>query len=153
MGIIIIPGQDQGPEPTFEDGLIDPEVLDRLVRRAIEANRRTPRTTLSQTVLDNAVEALHAEGEVHLAAGLLQLMAARIAGIEPEAVAILIDGMAQLAQLGALDRACRVCGCTELFGCEGGCEWVEFDLCSVCDSKLKTAIARTMGPGPGRDGP
>ena len=30
------------------------------------------------------------------------------------------------------DRACRVCGCTETTPCEGGCAWVEPDLCSAC---------------------
>lgn len=29
-------------------------------------------------------------------------------------------------------RACRVCGCTETNACEGGCWWVEHDLCSAC---------------------
>lgn len=27
---------------------------------------------------------------------------------------------------------CRVCGCTETQACEGGCSWVEEDLCSRC---------------------
>jgi len=35
-----------------------------------------------------------------------------------------------LAALGI--RACRNCGCTEASGCEGGCWWVEPDLCSNC---------------------
>lgn len=30
------------------------------------------------------------------------------------------------------ERACRVCGCTETTPCEGGCAWVEPDLCSAC---------------------
>jgi len=37
---------------------------------------------------------------------------------------------------------CRVCGCTELQGCEGGCYWVEEDLCSQCahaDESLQAA--------------
>ncbi len=29
-------------------------------------------------------------------------------------------------------RACRVCGCTDDFGCAGGCWWTEADLCSAC---------------------
>jgi len=29
-------------------------------------------------------------------------------------------------------RTCRVCGCTDEDACEGGCEWVEDDLCSRC---------------------
>ena len=30
------------------------------------------------------------------------------------------------------ERTCRVCGCTEESACEGGCSWVEEDLCSAC---------------------
>jgi hypothetical protein len=29
-------------------------------------------------------------------------------------------------------RACRVCGCTDEWGCAEGCWWVEADLCSSC---------------------
>jgi hypothetical protein len=29
-------------------------------------------------------------------------------------------------------RACRECGCTEQSACEGGCYWVDEDLCSKC---------------------
>jgi hypothetical protein len=27
---------------------------------------------------------------------------------------------------------CRVCGCTQNNACEGGCSWIEWDLCSSC---------------------
>lgn len=27
---------------------------------------------------------------------------------------------------------CRSCGCSDFFACEGGCSWVEPDLCSSC---------------------
>jgi hypothetical protein len=33
------------------------------------------------------------------------------------------------------DRQCRVCGCTHLDACRGGCSWVEEDLCSRCAGK------------------
>ena len=32
-------------------------------------------------------------------------------------------------------RVCRVCGCSEFNACEGGCYWVEEDLCSACVGK------------------
>lgn len=32
-------------------------------------------------------------------------------------------------------RTCRVCGCTDDHACEGGCEWIEWDLCSKCKGK------------------
>lgn len=30
------------------------------------------------------------------------------------------------------EAVCRVCGCTQNNACEGGCYWVEPDLCSRC---------------------
>ena len=30
---------------------------------------------------------------------------------------------------------CRICGCTQNNACEGGCYWVEEDLCSKCAMK------------------
>lgn len=35
----------------------------------------------------------------------------------------------------AAARRCRVCGCTDLLGCQDGCSWVEEDLCSACAEK------------------
>lgn len=32
------------------------------------------------------------------------------------------------------ETKCRVCGCTQLHGCPGGCYWIEEDLCSQCAS-------------------
>lgn len=29
-------------------------------------------------------------------------------------------------------RTCRECGCTDAAACEGGCYWIEKDLCSKC---------------------
>ena len=34
------------------------------------------------------------------------------------------------------EQACRVCGCTWYHACEGGCYWVEDDLCSKCAEKM-----------------
>jgi hypothetical protein len=32
----------------------------------------------------------------------------------------------------AEEASCRECGCTEDEACDGGCSWVEDDLCSAC---------------------
>lgn len=40
-----------------------------------------------------------------------------------------------------LEGICRVCGCTDEEGCEGGCEWVEPDLCSKCVPNTASAKA------------
>jgi hypothetical protein len=37
-----------------------------------------------------------------------------------------------------LVATCRVCGCTEEDACEGGCSWIEDDLCSACHKKGKS---------------
>lgn len=34
-----------------------------------------------------------------------------------------------------MNRKCRICGCSELHGCQNGCYWVEEDLCSSCVNK------------------
>lgn len=33
-------------------------------------------------------------------------------------------------------RTCRTCGCTDRWACEGGCEWIDADLCSTCDPTI-----------------
>lgn len=35
------------------------------------------------------------------------------------------------------ERKCRICGCTWNSPCEGGCYWVEYDLCSKCAEATK----------------
>jgi hypothetical protein len=42
-------------------------------------------------------------------------------------------------------RTCRVCGCTDDQACEGGCTWVEDDLCSACVDTAQTADAAPRG--------
>ncbi len=47
------------------------------------------------------------------------------------------DVMEALETAGVdLNRRCRMCGCTELNACEGGCSWVEADLCSACTGPI-----------------
>lgn len=35
-------------------------------------------------------------------------------------------------ELLPLTGICRECGCTDMHACEGGCWWIEPDLCSAC---------------------
>lgn len=35
------------------------------------------------------------------------------------------------------EKKCRVCGCTDICACSGGCYWVEDDLCSACANDEK----------------
>lgn len=36
-----------------------------------------------------------------------------------------------------MERICRVCGCTDDHACEGGCSWIENDLCSKCAEEIE----------------
>lgn len=40
---------------------------------------------------------------------------------------------------------CRVCGCSELNACQGGCAWIAPDLCDRCAGK-EEAVKRDMDP-------
>ena len=42
------------------------------------------------------------------------------------------------------EQQCRVCGCTWNHACEGGCYWVEEDLCSQCADKT-VPVMREVG--------
>jgi ParB family chromosome partitioning protein len=42
---------------------------------------------------------------------------------------------------GTSTWVCRVCGCTDDHACEGGCSWVEKDLCSQCVGSAESEVA------------
>ena len=43
-----------------------------------------------------------------------------------------VRGRQRLYNVDPVPGVCRVCGCTDLCACAGGCFWVESDLCSTC---------------------
>jgi hypothetical protein len=49
-------------------------------------------------------------------------------------------------------QVCRGCGCSNFAACEGGCWWVEDDLCSTCNVapflEQLAAAAEPASPGP-----
>jgi hypothetical protein len=53
------------------------------------------------------------------------------------------ESLAQIEDLCVLfdGDACRLCGCTQEMACEGGCWWVEADLCSECATPAQKAAA------------
>lgn len=50
-----------------------------------------------------------------------------------------------LRWLGGPVRTCRGCGCTDDYGCDGGCWWVSADLCSECQRATLAELARARG--------
>jgi ParB/RepB/Spo0J family partition protein len=56
--------------------------------------------------------------------------------LDPDQEAELVDAQrGDVCEASAL-QMCRQCGCTDDYGCEEGCSWVEEDLCSVCADAL-----------------
>lgn len=54
---------------------------------------------------------------------------------EPPVPSVMVYDQQTLEPLYRLDvceRQCRVCGCTDVVSCPGGCVWVAWDLCSRC---------------------
>lgn len=145
MRFVIFPGDEPDPEYGEHIATITPEEIDSWVAEAIAAKQNLRRDTLTQQIVDRAVRILHHEGETYLAASLLALMAFRVANREAEALSALLQLVAEDGVAGMLDRKCRICGCTQEFGCEGGGSWAEFDLCSSCNSKLKKIGREGLG--------
>ncbi len=48
---------------------------------------------------------------------------------------------------GHQQMTCRVCGCTDLHACPGGCFWVEPGLCSECNPATKGLAAALAAAG------
>ena len=48
--------------------------------------------------------------------------------------------MARRSGAGNQVRRCRLCRCTDLNACEGGCWWVESNLCSTCKFQLDLMV-------------
>lgn len=42
------------------------------------------------------------------------------------------------------ERECRSCGCKDSHACEGGCSWVETDLCSKCKQIFEETNEKVM---------
>ncbi len=57
---------------------------------------------------------------------------------------ILLDIIKNVKMKGDV-RICRVCGCTALLACPGGCHWIERDLCSQCASLDEPDSAERKG--------
>lgn len=45
-----------------------------------------------------------------------------------------------LLRLENIERGCRRCGCVDSKACEGGCWWVEADLCSRCAEQVYAGV-------------
>lgn len=69
--------------------------------------------------------------------------------IKTEPIAPPASELPLLARDNKQERKCRVCGCTEQNACEGGCSWVEEDLCSSCKEKDKKKPGLYLKDGQG----
>lgn len=64
----------------------------------------------------------------------------RLPGRRVRVLRLIIDGKSCWPfdyEVAPGERMCRKCGCTDVYGCPGGCAWVTetHDLCSRCFTK------------------
>lgn len=65
-------------------------------------------------------------------------------GVDEDTVKKFYEGDEQyLIQEEKSERKCRICGCTWNNACEGGCYWVEDDLCSKCAEDKEPVLKTT----------
>ncbi len=57
-----------------------------------------------------------------------------------------VEGLRQIRIKHGAETACRQCGCSQTRPCEGGCVWVEADLCSRC-YRATAAMAKAWSAG------
>jgi len=50
-----------------------------------------------------------------------------------------------MPEASAVAPVCRICQCSDLDACEGGCTWVERDLCDTC-ALLRSELADVIAP-------
>lgn len=126
---------DTGPQPGWTDKTeLSADAMEETLREMVQRNHGVERTSKSQRLIDMATEGCLIEGEIELGLSLGLLNAARVAGRQHLVCECLLQLMLDLRQNTELlsVQRCRVCGCTNDRACEGGCNWVEFDLCSRC---------------------
>lgn len=132
MRLILVPGEEPTPPPMTYATTITPDDLTEMVRVTIETNRSLVRPYPLQTSIDRVIEEAYDNGEIELAATLLQVVAARSAGLMHTALQTLLQTMIDLMPSIRQNQQCRVRHCTNDVACVGGCSWVEVDLCSRC---------------------
>lgn len=135
MGIIIIPGQIPEEQEPAAEHMVSPEALRELVHETVERNAKVKRTNPLQEKHDQLIADCYAAEEIELAAALSMIQAAHCSRVLHWILEDLMQSMADMFPIIQLNQACRNCGCTNERACEGGCDWVEFDLCSRCASQ------------------
>lgn len=151
MGLIIIPGQSGGEEAAQGE----PRTLraNSLRNWAMAAHKlyddqryKGGRKPISQgdAAIYQAIKESVANETADPRMAVLMVMGL-LASLHPEpshgdALTNLLGDIAwSLEAHGLTVRQCRVCGCSNTFGCETGCWWVDWDLCSACEHTPEAA--------------
>lgn len=113
-------------EQLLENGLSPGDADEMLAFNGfLDAAGRAPGEAIEPVKLGPVWHA-YALGQINGRQALEQLAALG----DHEVDALLLELRADDVLNGAV--ACRVCGCTDSYGCPGGCSWAESDLCTSC---------------------
>jgi len=124
------------------------KILEERVRELVVGNEAFATRQLHGVMLELAL----APGDYHPGKDSLIDEACRLFKIDQEQVAKELAAAEQAKPKGGKKKpgkaaatpaepTCRKCGCTEDKACDGGCSWVEPDLCSACAEKTPPPVA------------
>jgi hypothetical protein len=142
MPRIIIPGHEH-EEPLYYVPIQIQELHD-MVRDSIEETRGVEIQDPIHKQFHELVATCYEADEIGVAATLLLVHMARFSGYGHELLTTAMELCARLEAESRGSRICKVCGCSELRPCDGGCSWVEFDLCSKCAEARSSDVLRII---------
>lgn len=103
---------------------------DQVIQRARLLGDTTPAVKLAEALLGAGTAAI--ECYVDGSAETVPFVPVSIGLPLPVATALVELVDARKVDVFSFQLFCRVCGCTDDYACDGGCEWVDADLCSAC---------------------
>jgi division protein CdvB (Snf7/Vps24/ESCRT-III family) len=74
----------------------------------------------------------------------LELVLSDLRSIDDNSYAEFLEGEGVPQNADTSKWSCKVCGCTDVTPCLGGCAWVKKNLCSKCAFKLRENFIRTL---------
>jgi hypothetical protein len=143
MGRIIIPGQPEPVDETEDEPFISGLKLHELVGTVVEVIRARPSAEPITRQLQQLIAAAYDANQVMLGAVLLEVLHAMELSCLDAAFEDLFWVLEQF-KVARATQACQICGCTNERACDGGCYWVELDLCSRCAEAEDAIIQAEM---------
>ena len=130
---------DDGFDPVAAWLAMPFDVRERIGAAAIAAAVANLGTEIALELADPMAQRRHHAAESEALSLIYELVNINVLGSDDTTLPPRPD----LSPLGI--RQCRVCGCTDDHACDGGCDWVETDLCSSCAQVASPGSTASVG--------